>query len=154
VDKSERVLTAYCARGAVVELTAAMGRQPVGPKQVAGDMRTPEGRYRVSGRAVSSRFHAFLPIDYPSVADADRALAEGRIGPGDHARIVDAHRRGVPPPADTPLGGHIGLHGEGQRWAGDSRYLNWTLGCIALSDAELDYVIERVEPGVAVEITP
>lgn len=154
VRKSERMLRASCARGAVVEMTAALGREPTGRKLAAGDLRTPEGRYHISGPPESSRFHAFVPIDYPSVDDADRALAEGRITSRDHARIVDAHARGLPPPDDTPLGGGIGLHGEGTRWAGDSRHLDWTLGCIAVTDAHLDFLIAHSEPGVPVEILP
>jgi murein L,D-transpeptidase YafK len=154
VHKSERILRAHCARGAVVEMTAALGREPLGSKREAGDLRTPEGRYAISDGAAPSRFHAFVPIDYPSVADADRALADGRIDSRDHARIVEAHARGVQPPGDTPLGGGIGLHGEGLRWAGDSEHLDWTLGCIAVTDRELDFLIARIERGVSVEIQP
>lgn len=154
VQKSERTLQARCARGARVAMTASMGREPLGAKRSRGDLRTPEGRYRISGPAEPSRFHAFVPIDYPSVEDADRALAEGGIGRRDHARIVDAHARGVEPPSDTPLGGGIGLHGEGRRWAGDSERLDWTLGCVAVTDRELDFLIERLEPGVPVVILP
>ena len=135
-------------------MTAAMGREPRGDKQRMGDLRTPEGRYRIIGRTESSRFHAFLPIDYPSVEDADRALREGRIGSRDHSRILEAHARGEKPPGDTPLGGEIGFHGEGERWAGDSADLDWTLGCIAVSDRDLDYLIERIEPGTPVDILP
>jgi murein L,D-transpeptidase YafK len=153
IHKAERRLRALCERGAVVEMTAAMGRDR-GPKREAGDLRTPEGSYRISGGPEASRFHAFVPIDYPSVADADRALAEGRIDPQQHARIVDAHARGDAPPPDTPLGGQIGIHGEGRRWAGDSADLDWTYGCVAVTDAELDFLIAHVEPGVPVEILP
>ncbi|MGH0029260.1 MAG: L,D-transpeptidase family protein [Myxococcota bacterium] len=154
VYKAERRLVARCEGGAVVEMVAAMGRDPDGHKRAVGDLRTPEGLYRVSGPPLPSRFHAFLPIDYPSVADADRALADGRISPGDHARIVDAHRRGVEPPDDTPLGGGIGLHGEGERWAGDSRDLDWTLGCIAVPDDDLDFLLARTGTGTPFEILP
>lgn len=154
ISKSERRLRARCARGAVVEMTVAVGREPRGPKLEADDLRTPEGLYRVSGGPRPSRFHAFVPIDYPSVADAERALSEGRIEVQDYARILDAHERQVAPPGDTPLGGAIGFHGEGERWAGDSADLDWTLGCIAVPDRDLDYLIARIEPGVPVVILP
>ncbi len=154
VDKSERTLWAYCEGGGVVRLAAAFGREPSGHKRTSGDLRTPEGRYRISGPAETSRFHAFVPIDYPSVEDANAALADGRIDAADHARIVEAHAKGESPPSNTPLGGEIGLHGEGERWAGDSKHLDWTLGCVALTDSDLDFLIERIEPGVAVEIHP
>jgi murein L,D-transpeptidase YafK len=154
VVKSEHRLRAWCEQGASLEMTIALGREPRGPKRVADDLRTPEGLYRVSDPARSSRFHTFLPIDYPSVEDAERAWREGRIGPEQRDRILDAHRRRLTPPADTPLGGAIGFHGEGERWAGDSASLDWTLGCIALSDAEIDYLVARIEVGVPVWIRP
>lgn len=148
------MLRALCTRGAAVEMTVALGREPLGDKLHAGDLRTPEGRYRIAGEAKPSRFHAFVPIDYPSLDDADRALRSGRIGARDHARIARAHARGERPPSDTPLGGDIGFHGEGDRWAGDSAYLDWTFGCIAVSDRDLDFLISHVEPGASVEILP
>ncbi len=131
-----------------------MGREPRGHKLRTGDLRTPEGSSRISGEVESSRFHAFLPIDYPSVADADRARREGRITAGEHTRILEAHARGGVPPMDTALGGDIGIHGEGDRWAGDSADLDWTLGCIAVSDRDMDFLAERTRPGVPVDIHP
>jgi hypothetical protein len=154
IRKVERTLLAHCARGAVVTMVAAVGREPAGTKQQTGDLRTPEGRYRIAGPAQSSRFHAFVPFDYPSVADADRGLAEGRIDADDHRRILAAHARGELPPQTTPLGGNIGLHGEGARWAGDSQHLDWTLGCVAVRDADLDFLIERIDASTSVEILP
>jgi len=154
VHKGERRLWAECEGGAVVELAVALGRAPVGHKLRAGDQRTPEGAYRIAGPAVRSRFHRFVPIDYPSQADADAALTERRISRADHARIAAAHRSGVPPPADTPLGGEIGLHGEGARWRGESRALDWTYGCIALTDADLDFLIARLRTGTPLSILP
>jgi hypothetical protein len=153
-NKSERNLRVHCEGGAVFTFAAAFGREPVDTKRAAGDERTPEGEYRVAGPARPSRFHRFLPIDYPSVADADLALAEKRISASDHRRIVDAHRRGALPPQDTALGGLLGVHGEGARWRGESKALDWTHGCIALPDAELDFVIDRVTRGTPVTIVP
>src|SRR2546426_3669287 len=139
VSKRERRLRAHCEGGGVVEMTVALGRQPTGPKRDAGDTHTPEGHYRISGSPRPSRFHRFVPIDYPSMADAETARAEGRLSKADYRRIADAHARGDPPPADTALGGHLGFHGEGKRWRGDSRFLDWTYGCIALADADVDF---------------
>ena len=152
VHKGERRLWAECEGGAVVSLPVALGRVPLGHKRRAGDHRTPEGDYRIAGSAVRSRFHRFVPIDYPSRADADAALAERRISRADHARILAAHQRGVPPPVDTPLGGEIGLHGEGARWRGESSALDWTYGCIALADQDLDFVIARTRKGTPLSI--
>ncbi|HEX5066135.1 MAG TPA: L,D-transpeptidase [Myxococcota bacterium] len=154
VRKSRRELVAYCEGGAELRMTAAMGREPRGHKLGAGDQRTPEGSYRVSGTLEANRFYGFIPLDYPSQADADAALAEGRISRRDYARIRRAHARGITPPDDTPLGGDIGIHGEGLRWAGDSQHLDWTYGCVAVTDADLDFLAERLEVGVEVVILP
>ena len=135
-------------------MRAAMGRVPRGHKLTQGDERTPEGRYRVIGPRERSRFYGFVPIDYPSLADADAARAEGRITPQDYSRIVRAHGLGLLPPSDTPLGGEIGIHGEGQRWAGETEKLDWTYGCVAVSDPDLDFLTSRLAVGVTVDIHP
>jgi murein L,D-transpeptidase YafK len=154
VYKGRRMLEARCERGAIVVMTVAVGRDPLGPKRGAGDSRTPEGSYRVTGPLRPSRFHGFIPLDYPSMGDADAALADGRISPADHRRIVRAHARGLHPPGDTPIGGDIGFHGEGERWRGDSQQLDWTHGCLAVPDEALDFISERVTVGVPVDIFP
>ena len=154
VSKSARRLRAHCEGGDVVELPVALGRASDGPKRGEGDARTPEGHYRISGPPRPSRFHSFLPIDYPSLADAEAALADGRLSEADYLRIADAHERGEPPPSDTALGGQLGFHGEGARWRGESRYLDWTYGCIALEDRDVDYIAARSAVGTPVVIEP
>lgn len=155
VSKGERRLRAHCEGGAVVEMTVALGREPEGPKRDSGDWRTPEGTYRISEPPrPSPRFHLFIAIDYPSVADAELALAQARISRADYEIIVAAHDQGTPPPGDTALGGGLGFHGEGERWRGDSVDLDWTYGCVALTDAEIDFLAERVEVGTPVVILP
>ena len=138
----------------MVEMTIALGRED-GAKRAAGDTRTPEGHYRISGPPrPSRRFHRFVPIDYPSRADAEIARITGRLSAEDYQRILDAHARRVPPPGDTALGGQLGFHGEGRRWRGDSRYLDWTYGCIGLADADIDFLAERSAIGTPVVIEP
>jgi hypothetical protein len=133
-------------------LRIGLSREP-GPKQRLGDERTPEGEYRIVGRARPSRFHRFLPIDYPSEADAERALAEGLITEREREAIASAHRTGRLPPQHTALGGYVGFHGEGPRWQGDLD-LDWTEGCFALEDAAIDALAERAPPGTPVRILP
>jgi len=154
VSKRDRRLRASCEGGAVVEMTIALGRED-GAKRAAGDTRTPEGRYRISGPPrPSRRFHRFVPIDYPSRADAEIARITGRLPAADYQRILDAHAHRVPPPGDTALGGQLGFHGEGRRWRGDSRDLDWTYGCIGLADADIDFLAERSAIGTPVSIEP
>jgi murein L,D-transpeptidase YafK len=135
-------------------MNVALGREAVGAKSLSGDRRTPEGRYRVAGEARASRFHLFIPIDYPSKQDAEEGLAEGHLPRSGYERILKAHERGLVPPQDTVLGGHLGFHGEGERWRGDSRHLDWTHGCIAVTNAEIEFIAQRIEPGVPVWIHP
>jgi len=154
VTKHTRSLVAYCRGGGERRFTVALGRAPVGAKERRGDHRVPEGVYHLVGSARPSRFYRFWMLDYPSPADAQRGLAAGRISHAQERAIARSHERGLLPPQDTPLGGMIGLHGEGSRWRGDSAKLDWTEGCLALADADLDFLMARAAPGTAVEIAP
>lgn len=135
-------------------MVVALGRERFGAKSVKNDMKTPEGEYRVTGPARASRFHRFIPIDYPSRADAERARQEGRLSSVEYRRILDSHERGVAPPGDTALGGGLGLHGEGEKWRDISEDLDWTLGCLGLSDADIEFLAERISIGTPIEIRP
>ncbi len=154
VRKAERALLARCADGDEVRLRAALGREPKGPKLRQGDMRTPEGRYFVAGPARASKYHMFVPIDYPAEHDAERALELGLISKDQHDAIVAARSQARLPPQQTPLGGHLGLHGEGPRWQGDSAGLDWTYGCVGLTDHDIEFLATRIEPGTPVTILP
>ena len=152
VRKSEHRLVAECVGGVRQSFPVALSREK-GAKAAAGDERVPEGSYRIAGAPRASRFHRFLPIDYPSAADAARALAEGRIDRSEHDAIVAAHRRHRLPPQQTALGGHVGFHGEGERWKGDLK-LDWTYGCVAVTDEVIDWIAERAPRGTPVSIVP
>jgi len=132
----------------------ALGREPVGPKREAGDSRTPEGEYHLRSRGWDSRFHLFLIIDYPSREDAAAELRAGLISLRTYGEILEAHEQSVLPPQNTALGGVVGLHGEGARWSGDSEYLNWTNGCIAMTDEEIDFLASHSPSGTLVTISP
>ncbi len=152
VRRAARELVATCVGGGERRIAVALARG-TGPKRRSGDQSLPEGDYRIASPARPSRFHRFLPIDYPSPADADRALAEGQLSRADRDAIVSAHQQGRLPPQETPLGGHLGLHGEGRRWRGDLE-LDWTEGCVAMSDSEIDWLGDRAPPGTPVRIEP
>jgi len=153
VRKRARSLEVRCEGGGRRTFPIGLSRAPAGAKRRRGDQRIPEGDYRIAGRARASRFHLFLPIDYPSAADADRALAEGAIDPALHRRILADHAAGRLPPQDSVLGGQVGFHGEGTRWRGDLD-LDWTEGCVAVEDAVIDWLAERAPPGTPVTIVP
>lgn len=153
VRKAERILVAACEGGGALRMPVALARV-AGPKRMRGDRRMPEGEFRIAApMRPSERFHRFLPIDYPTPADAARGLAEGLIGQRTHDAIVRAHREGRMPPQETALGGHLGFHGEGRRWRG-SGALDWTEGCVALSDADMERLGDLAPPGTPVRIEP
>jgi len=108
----------------------ALGGNPVGPKQQRGDSRTPEGRYSIDRRNPASAFHLSLGIDYPNAEDLARAQAAG-VDPG----------------------GDIFIHGLGQR-SRFSRYRrgDWTDGCIAVSNAEIEEIYAMVGDGTPIVI--
>jgi hypothetical protein len=153
VRKGERVLEAWCRGGGLRVFPIALSREPVGAKRHSGDQRIPEGAYRIAGSPRASRFHLFIPIDYPSVDDANRGLAEGTISRSQHRRILAAHAAGRLPPQDTALGGLLGFHGEGERWRGDLD-LDWTEGCVAVADEAIRWIAEHAKRGTPVEIRP
>ena len=112
----------------------ALGGNPVGPKQREGDHRTPEGSYVIDRRNEHSKFHRSLHVSYPNAADRE------------HARKL-----GVSP------GGDIFIHGlpNGYGWIGAAhRAHDWTDGCIAVSDKEIEEIWDLVDNGTPVEIKP
>lgn len=128
------------------------GRGGVALLHKAGDRVTPIGRYRVSRINRESGFHRFIGLNYPTVAHARLAYWEGVIDEPTYQAIVRSVQAGYPPPQNTPLGGHLGLHGIG---AGDHRIhrrFNWTEGCIALTDQQIDSLLEFVTIGTEVVI--
>jgi murein L,D-transpeptidase YafK len=115
----------------------AIGPGGAGPKHMEGDRITPVGTYRVIGRF--KLFHQFLSLSYPNAEDRQR-----------HA---DLQKAGVVP-RGVGVGGGIGIHGAGGReWDGIHKESDWTLGCIALDDAEVDEVSRWAKDGTRVVIT-
>ena len=130
----------------------AIGSGGVGFKRWRGDEVTPRGVFRIGWINWNSRFKAFFGLDYPNREYADQAYRERRIDEWDYASIRSAVDLGMTPPQNTALGGSIGIHGVG---AGDpsihARY-NWTSGCVALSNDQIDRFAQWVNIGTTVEI--
>ena len=134
VIKHERRLVLLRRGRPLRAYTIALGRNPRGHKTMEGDGRTPEGRYRLDWRNAESRFHRSLHISYPSAADRRQA-----------------RRRNVSP------GGAIMIHGLPPRLAAigaDHAKWDWTEGCIALTNAEINEVWRLVDDGTVIEIRP
>ncbi|MDP5362064.1 MAG: L,D-transpeptidase family protein [Paracoccaceae bacterium] len=103
-----------------------LGFDPIGHKQQEGDGRTPEGGYRIDRRNPNSRFHLSLGISYPDASD-----------------VAAARARGVDP------GGDIFIHGTPEKWMGKP---DWTWGCIAVKNEEMDEIYAMVETGTLIYI--
>ncbi len=127
----------------------SLGSEPGSAKDHQGDGRTPVGTYYVSDKRANSPFHRFLGISYPNIDDAERGFAEHLISADQWADILFANLQGQPPPSHTALGGRVGIHGLGGRRA---EGIDWTAGCIAVSDEDIDYLFRVVPVGTPVTI--
>lgn len=133
----------------------SLGRNSISPKQRKGDNRTPEGEYVISEKKINSIFHRFLALNYPNISDADRALDERLITVKQWADIWFALQVKRTPPPNTPLGGRIGIHGQGSLDHHTQSILNdidWTKGCIAVTNAEIEELYRIIPLGTPVKI--
>ncbi|MDG1280525.1 MAG: L,D-transpeptidase family protein [Pseudorhodobacter sp.] len=129
VSKSEREMQLIHKTRVLKTYEIALGFAPEGHKQFEGDGKTPEGTYFIDRQNPNSQFHLSLGISYPN--DADRAFAEA---------------------ADKKPGGDIFIHGHTgfkDRYMGD-----WTLGCIAVTDEEMEVIYSMVKVGTPIFIKP
>ncbi len=134
VEKSEHRLVLLHQGKPLKVYRIALGPTPVGHKECQGDGRTPEGLYRIDFRKLNSTFHRALHISYPNAHD-----------------IKVAKSRGVNP------GGAIMIHGLGKRfgWYDNLHHLvDWTAGCIAVTNSEIEELWRAVPDGCPVEIRP
>lgn len=147
VFKSKRQLHFFEGERLIKSYRIALGTNPKPPKEREGDRATPEGSYYICRKNPKSQFYLSLGISYPGPRDADRGLKAGLISEGDHRAILDAHRRGTTPPWNTRLGGEIFIHGRGSK-------SDWTLGCIALDDSDIEELYRLVSVGTPITIHP
>jgi murein L,D-transpeptidase YafK len=132
VDKSERLMIGY-AGGQPVKVWRGLqfGGQPQGHKRFEGDERTPEGRYVIEGRNPGSAYHLSLKVSYPNAADRAFAAQYGR----------------------SP-GGDIFLHGQPNALPFGRVPGDWTDGCIAFANDEIEELWRIVPDGTVIEIRP
>lgn len=126
--KTRRQLLVMNNNDVLMTFEVELGSSPNGPKQFEGDGRTPEGTYRVNRRNPNSQYHLSLGISYPSTDQVAAAAAIGR-----------------------PAGGEIFFHGTPNRNVGDD---DWTAGCIAISNDEIEQLYAMVGDGTPVFILP
>ncbi len=134
VKKSARTLVLMRQGRVIKAYEISLGREPVGPKEKAGDSKTPEGDYIIDWRNPHSKFHLALHISYPGSQEKNQA-----------------ERGGYAP------GGAIMIHGL-PNWTGWIRALyegrDWTDGCIAVSNADMDEIWAAVPDGTPITILP
>ncbi len=134
VIKYERVLRLYKDGKVIKSYKVALGGDPIGPKTRQGDHKTPEGNYVLDSRNAHSQFYKSIHISYPSPRDRAAARAKG-VSPG----------------------GDVFVHGlpNGYRWIGSGhRAKDWTDGCIAVTNEEIDEIWQSVVDGTPIEIRP
>lgn len=134
VIKSARTMTLFSGGKIIKTYKVALGAVPLGPKQLEGDHKTPEGNYTIDAKNPQSQFHLALHISYPNAADRERA-----------------RRLGARP------GGAIMIHGLPKAFAylgALHRQRDWTDGCIAVTNAEIEEIWKLAPVGTLVEIRP
>lgn len=140
VRKEERTLTVYHRTEQLKVYPIVLGIASYGPKIYQGDLRTPEGVYRISSKRPHARWNRFMLLSYPNDEDRDRyamALNEGRVP------IIDGHAPGI--------GGAVGIHGS-DREDSNSRGDDWTWGCVSLLNQHVAELYETVPIGTPVLI--
>ncbi len=134
VVKTTRTMTLLAKDKVVRTYKVALGGEPIGAKQQQGDHKTPEGLYILDRRNPKSRFYKSIHISYPNEQDRRKAQQLG-VDPGGDVMI-----RGLP---------------NGFGWLGAThRAMDWTDGCIAVTDKEMDEIWELVCDGTPIEIRP
>ena len=134
VEKQRHTLTLFQQGVAVRTYQIALGKQPTGDKERIGDNKTPEGVFYIDFRNAQSKFHKALHISYPDVAHMQRAKALGVATGGD----IMIH--GLPPAYSSLGAAH--------------REFDWTNGCIAVTDEEIEEIWRAVPNGAAIQIKP
>lgn len=130
----------------------AIGRRGAKALHYQGDDSTPLGEYRIDGINRESRYGIFLSLNYPLPDHARLAAEAGTITAADRERIEHAYNAERQPPYDTPLGGMIGIHGIGKGSLKTHREFNWTHGCVALDNVQMQDLVSRVRMGTRVVI--
>jgi murein L,D-transpeptidase YafK len=129
VFKRKRRMYLISDRTVVKTYKVALGGNPVGPKRFEGDGKTPEGAYFIDRRNPNSAYHLSLGVSYPNGADRAYAAAQGK-----------------------EPGGDIFIHGRAGKDKGLGR--DWTAGCIAVTDEEIEEIYAMVATGTPIHIFP
>lgn len=147
VYKAKRRLELYSGDKLLRTYKIGLGLNPVPDKEREGDRATPEGEFYIFTKNPRSAFHLSLGVSYPNIEDADRGLKSGLITRAERDTIVRAIKRKQGPPQYTTLGGLIYIHGNGAS-------SDWTWGCVALENEEIEELYQAIPVGTLVTIKP
>ncbi len=146
INKKKRILYLFSGETLMRIYPVNLGPDPLKDKLKQGDGRTPEGRFFVCNKNPRSKYYKALGISYPSREDALRGLKYGLITKAQYRSIMSAIDKGRKPPWFTRLGGAVCIHGGGIGW-------DWTRGCIALRNADVNELFQVVSVGTPIVIT-
>ncbi len=157
IQKSRYVLTIYKGMTPVKSYWAVFGKgYRGGDKLRRGDKRTPEGEFYICSLNHSERFYKFMGISYPGVRHAEYGFQNSMITASEYNDIINAIQERRQPPWDTRLGGAVGIHGRmlANAVRPVPHMVNWTDGCIALNNEDVDELYSVVGLGTPVHILP
>lgn len=155
IIKSKRILLLKLGPKIKKQYPVALGRGGSGDKHRLGDHKTPLGTYRIVRFNENSPFYYFMQLNYPNIKDAFYGLKNRLLSRWEFNRIIDALNYHEIPPQDTLLGGRIGIHGLGEVTAEKlhiHRNFDWTQGCIALTNENIEDLRNYVDIGTPVTI--
>jgi murein L,D-transpeptidase YafK len=147
VYKEKRRLYVMQSKVLVRDYPVGLGFHPSGDKEKEGDGRTPEGSFFICVKKPNSRFQKSLGLSYPDKKHAERAFFAGVITPIEFRDILIAFENKATPPWNTVLGGQIFIHAGGAQ-------KDWTEGCIALYNSDMDELFQITSVGTPVTIRP
>ena len=155
ISKSDRILVIKQNEKTIKQYNISHGRGGKGTKIRSGDNKTPTGTYRAIDFKTNSKFHFFIQLNYPNPLDAWRGYRNEVISAAEFKQIIQAYKRKSLPPQSTGLGGYIGIHGIGLMTAEKSRIHeahNWTEGCIAVKNEEINELKKYITLGTKIVI--
>ena len=147
VYKEKRRLYVMQSDVLVRDYPIGLGFHPTGDKEKEGDGRTPEGKFFVCVKKPNSRFQKSLGLNYPDKKHAERAFFAGVITPIEFRDILIAFEKKATPPWNTVLGGQIFIHAGGA-------HKDWTEGCVALYNSDMEELFQVAAVGTPVSIRP
>lgn len=153
IDLHDREMAIYQGRTRVASIPhVAIGNSGATRLRLKGSRMTPLGEFKIERINRKSQFNTFYGINYPTQEVVEEALSRGLITPREYRRFLRDKQRTQLTPADTRLGGHIGIHGLGQRDARIHRRYDWTDGCLAIENKDLEKIGPWLRRGTKVLI--